>query len=190
VATLYVTEQRSIIRKTSDRLVVEKDDAVLLEVPCLKLEAVLIYGNVQVTTQALVEMLDHGIEMAIFSLSGQLRGQLTPPKAKNIPLRMRQYEASRDEGFCLRLARELVRAKIESSAAVMRRHRKNHPDAIPMADIAELDRAAERTDAPLLSMRSWEWKAPRRPPTSEPWPRWCRRRSASTAATAGRRAIR
>lgn len=92
---LYVTEQRSILRKTSDRLIVEKEGKVLMEVPCLKLDTVMIFGNVQVTTQALVEMLDHGIELAILSTSGQLRGQLTPPKAKNNVLRMKQYEASR-----------------------------------------------------------------------------------------------
>ena len=34
---VYVTEQRSIIRKTSDRLVVEKEGTVLMEIPCLKI---------------------------------------------------------------------------------------------------------------------------------------------------------
>jgi CRISPR/Cas system-associated endonuclease Cas1 len=81
--TLYLTEQNSIVRKTSDRLIVEKDHEVLLEIPCLKLDTVLIFGNVQVTTQALVEMLSHGIELAFLSMSGQLQSQLTPPKAKN-----------------------------------------------------------------------------------------------------------
>lgn len=143
---LYVTEQRAVIRKTSDRLVIEKNHKVLLEVPCLNLETVLIYGNVQVTTQALVEMLDHGIELAIFSLNGQLRGQLTPPKARNVPLRMRQYEVARSEAESLALARELVRAKIENSAAVLRRFRANHPEALPAAAVAEVERAAAGID--------------------------------------------
>jgi CRISP-associated protein Cas1 len=142
VATLYITEQNAIVRKTSDRLIVEKNREVLMEVPCLKLEAVLIYGNVQVTTQALVEMLDHGIELAIFSLGGKLRGQLTPPKAKNVPLRMKQYEASKSAPFCLRLAREIVAAKIRNSAAVLRRFRANHPGALPVSEIDDLERSA------------------------------------------------
>jgi CRISPR-associated protein Cas1 len=71
MATLFITEQGSLIRKTSDRLIVQKDDAVLLEIPCLKIETVLLYGNVQVTTQALAEMLDHGIELALLSRSGR-----------------------------------------------------------------------------------------------------------------------
>jgi len=82
MATLYLTEQNGIVRKTSDRLIVEKGHEVLLEVPCLKIEAVLIFGNVQVTTQALAELLEHGIELAFLSMSGQR----TPPKARNGPL--------------------------------------------------------------------------------------------------------
>jgi len=133
--TLYITEQNAWIRKTGDRLVVEKDDEVLLEIPCLKVDTVLLYGNVQFTTQALVEMLDHGIELALFSLSGRLRGQLTPPKAKNIVLRMGQYEKSRSAEFCLHFAREVVAAKIASSIAVLRRFRANHPTAFPGEDV-------------------------------------------------------
>lgn len=122
MAVLYLTEQGSIVRKTSDRLIVEKNHEVLLEVPCLKLETILIYGNVQVTTQALAELLDHGIELAYLSQSGRLRGQLTPPKAKNIPLRMRQYELARSEE-ALSLAKRLVSAKVANSSAVLRRLR-------------------------------------------------------------------
>jgi len=124
VATLYLTEQGSVLYKTSDRLVVEKHGEVLLEIPCLKLDAILIFGNVQVTTQALVELLDHGIELALLSLSGKLRGQLTPPKARNIPLRMRQYEVAHEEPARVDLAREVVLGKVLNSIAVLKRFRR------------------------------------------------------------------
>jgi CRISPR-associated protein Cas1 len=161
VATLFITEQQSFIRKTGDRLIVEKDGEVLLEIPCLKIETVLIYGNVQVTSQALAEMLDQGIELALLSRSGRLRGQLTPPKAKNMPLRMRQYELSGSEDFCLGLARSLVAAKIASSAAVLWRFQKNHPDSMPDSEIAEVERAAEGLEAvsTLDSLRGLEGTA-------------------------------
>ena len=138
---LYLTEQGSILRKTSDRLIVEKDHEVLLEVPCLKLDTVLIFGNVQVTTQALAEMLDHGIELAFLSRSGRLRGQLTPPKSKNLRLRMSQYEASRSEAFGLRLARTIVAAKIGNAAAVLRGFRRNLPEAASREEIHDLEAA-------------------------------------------------
>lgn len=161
MATLYVTEQNAILRKTGDRVVVAKDDQVLLEVPCLKLDTVLLYGNVQVTTQALAELLDHGIELALLTTAGRLRGQLTPPKAKNVPLRMRQYDLARDAGFCLSFAREVVRAKIANSLAVLRRFRRNHPEAFAPEALAELERAAGRVEtvATLDSLRGIEGSA-------------------------------
>ena len=57
MANLYLTEQNSILRKSGDRLIIEKDDAVLLEVQCHKIEAVLIFGNVQFTTQVMTSYL-------------------------------------------------------------------------------------------------------------------------------------
>jgi CRISP-associated protein Cas1 len=143
MANVYLTEQGAVLHKAGGRLVVEKDGAVLLEVLTRKIDAVLVFGNVQVTTQALAELLDQGIELALFSRSGKLRGQLTPPKARNIPLRMRQYELAHAEGPCMELAREVVRCKIANSAAVLRRFRRNHPEAIAPEAIDVLDRSLE-----------------------------------------------
>src|SRR4030067_2519704 len=67
LANLYLTEQNSILRKTGDRLIVQKDDNTLLDVQCHKIDAVLIFGNVQFTTQAVHELFEHGIEMAILT---------------------------------------------------------------------------------------------------------------------------
>ncbi|MFC1886271.1 hypothetical protein ACFLZM_04375 [Thermodesulfobacteriota bacterium] len=44
----------------------------------------MLFGNIQ-APQALCIMLEKGVELAFFSLSGQLLCQLTPPQPKNIP---------------------------------------------------------------------------------------------------------
>jgi len=159
--TLYVTEQNALIRKTGDRLVLEKDDVVLMEIPCMKLDTVMLYGNVQFTTQAVAEMLDHGIELALFTSRGRLRGQLTPPKAKNVILRMRQYELARDADFSLELSREIVVSKIESSVAFLRRFGANHPEVLESADLGEVAKMAEAAMGAesLESLRGFEGTA-------------------------------
>lgn len=147
MATLYLTEQGSMIRKTSDRLVVMKKREVLAEIPCAKLETIFLYGSVQVSTQALAELLDNGIELAFFTLKGRLRGQLTPPKAKNVVLRMKQYELVSDKQRCLIHAKELVAAKIANAAAVLRRYRKNDPEAVALESFQDLDAFQKRAGA-------------------------------------------
>lgn len=60
---------------------------------------------------ALTKLFEHGIELALLTRDGRLKGQLTPPKAKNVPLRMAQYRHHHDPRIALPLARTFVRGK-------------------------------------------------------------------------------
>jgi len=125
MAYLYLTEQGSILRKAGDRLLVEKDDTVLLDIPYHKLEAVLLFGNVQVTTQAMGELLEKGVNMSLFSSHGMYRGALTPPRGKNIDLRISQFQTFRDTDRALSIARGTVQAKIANGVAVLNLYRRH-----------------------------------------------------------------
>jgi len=126
MANLYLTEQNSILRKSGDRLIVQKDDETLLEVQCHKIDAVLIFGNVQFTTQAVHELFQHGIELAILTRTGKLIGQITSPTTKNITLRIQQFKKYEDNDFRLSLAKAIVTAKLKNSLAVIRLFSFNH----------------------------------------------------------------
>ncbi len=128
MANLYLTEQGAVLRKTGDRLIVEKDDTVLLDVQCHKIDAVLIFGNVQFTTQAVHELFEHGIEMALLTKTGKLIGQITSPVTKNINLRISQFNKYGDNDFKLTFAKKIVTGKINNSLQVMRWFSYNHPD--------------------------------------------------------------
>lgn len=128
MANLYLTEQGSVLRKKGDRLIVEKEKEVLLDVECHKIDAVLIFGNVQFTTQAVHELFQHGIELAILTRTGRLIGQITSPMTKNIELRVEQFKRYEDEGFKLTLSKSIVRGKIRNSLQVVRSFSYNHPE--------------------------------------------------------------
>jgi CRISPR-associated protein Cas1 len=127
MANLYLTEQNSILRKTGDRLIVQKQDEILLDVQCHKIDAVLIFGNVQFTTQAVYELFEHGIEMAILSRTGRLIGQITSPATKNIVLRLQQFKKYWDNEFRLKLSIEIVTGKITNCLDFIRHFSYNHP---------------------------------------------------------------
>ena len=128
MANLYLTEQNSILRKTGDRLIVQKDEEILLEVQCHKIDAVLIFGNVQFTTQAVHELFEHGIEMAILTRTGKLIGQITSPTPKNITLRLQQFKKYWDNDFKLILSKAIVAGKIKNGLRVIQLFSYNHPD--------------------------------------------------------------
>lgn len=154
--TLYLIEQNTTLRKTSDSLRLCKkpsslkksayvsQEEVLLELPCSDIDQVMIFGNVQVTTQALHELLEHGIEVSLFSFSGKLLGQVTPPKTKNINLRLDQFNKYNKKQFHLKIAKSIVTQKIYSIQKILREFHKNHPDAFDLQDISSLPEIIER----------------------------------------------
>ena len=147
MANLYLTEQGAVLRKSSDRLIVTKDKATLLEVPCHAIDAVLIFGNVQFTTAAVRELMEHNIEMALFTRRGKLLCQLTPPMGKNVPMRLAQYERARDPAFTLAFAKQVVTAKVRNGLTLVRQYAYNHPDADLQRALDELAGYTERIAA-------------------------------------------
>jgi len=138
---LYLTEQGSILRKKGDRLIVEKEKEVLLDVECHKIDAVLIFGNVQFTTQAVHELFQHGIELAILTRTGRLIGQITSPMTKNIELRVEQFKRYGDDAFKLSISKNIVKGKIINSLQVLRSFSYNHPEVDLKEEIEGLERA-------------------------------------------------
>jgi CRISPR-associated protein Cas1 len=145
MAYLYLVEQGSIVRKIGNRIVIEKDGAILLDRPYHKLEAVLLFGNIQITTQAMSELLDNGVRLDLLSRRGDLRGALTPSLGKNVPLRIAQFELHRDSVRSLAMARSIVDAKLANSAQVLETFGDRTEARGPVTEtaLAEIQRARE-----------------------------------------------
>ena len=144
MTTLYITEQGATLRKEANRLVVERDDVKLAEVHDFKVERVVIFGNIQITTQAMALLLDRGIDTAIVSQRGRLKGRLAPLASKNITLRLRQFERLSDKRFGLDLARATVSGKVANCLEILTKHQRNHPECDFTAHVAEMAAMRER----------------------------------------------
>ena len=147
VAFLYLTEQGSVLRKSGDRVLVEKEGHILLDLPYHKLESVLVFGNVQITTQALTELMDAGISVSFLSRAGRYRGSVRMPEGKDIPLRMEQFRRFCDPAAALELAKAQVVAKLLNSADVL----KTRSTGAPPVGAGQLEHlAGEAQKAPAI----------------------------------------
>lgn len=149
------------MRKEQNRLVVERDGRVVASLHEFKLDRVVLFGNVQVTTQAMTLLMDKGIDTAFVSLGGRLRGRLVPLASKNVTLRLTQFERYRDRAYALGVARAIVAAKIGNCLQVLARYRRYRPErsiATETAELNELLKKAERT-ASVESLRGIEGQA-------------------------------
>ncbi len=104
-----------------------------------------VYGNVQISTQAIRALLEHGIPLAFFSYGGWFLGRSSGMEPKNVELRMAQHRRAADPEFCLRMARGIVVGKIKNCRTMLRR---NHaqPDAAVLFELEQLARKAAEAE--------------------------------------------
>lgn len=140
---IYVKEQGSVVRKRAGRILVEKDGQCLLEVPLRQTESLAVFGNVQVTTQALSELLERNIPVALYSRHGRLKGHVLPEASRNLELRLAQYRVALDPAASLAIARRLVQAKLLNQAIIVEEHLTNHPSPALHAAAGRIRRDAE-----------------------------------------------
>jgi CRISPR-associated protein Cas1 len=134
--TLYVTEPGSRIEKDHGRLVVTKDDEVLLTVPLVHVTEVVLMSAAGATTPALLALLDQGVSVSLVTTQGKLRGRLIAAEARNLPLRHKQYAASSSDKFAREVSRAIVLGKLKNCRTLARRLGRGRRPVAPDLDLA------------------------------------------------------
>lgn len=125
---LYVQEQGASIGRKGDRLQVRAPLGItLVEAKLMELCHVCVFGNVQVTTQALSALFDRQLPVVYFSSGGWFRGLAMGLPGKNIEARRRQFAAAADTGVCLDLARRFTAGKLANQRTLLRRNAASPP---------------------------------------------------------------
>lgn len=150
--TLYILEPDTRLEKEYGRLLVTREDEVLLRLPINNVNAVVLVGTAGVTSQALQALLAQKTPLFLVRRDGDLLGQLTPPAGFNLPLRQAQYRRNDEPVFALALAREIVAGKIHNQAVLVKRLSRRRgwgqiSDAFETAEVSA--RACDRLDSLL-----------------------------------------
>ncbi|MBI4870326.1 MAG: CRISPR-associated endonuclease Cas1 [Candidatus Riflebacteria bacterium] len=120
--SLYVVEQGAHVHRVAGRLLVrDSRGAVLQDVPLFRLERVLLFGSVEVTSSAFVHLAREGIDLVYLTKQGRFLARGCPLGVLATETRFAQYKLALDEKRKLELARKLVAAKIGNSRVVLRR---------------------------------------------------------------------
>jgi CRISPR-associated protein Cas1 len=129
-------------------LQVKDRDKLIEEVRMRDVSHVALFGNIQISTQAIQSLCEQEIPVTYFSMGGWFYGITRGLGLKNVFLRMEQFRLARDEAACLSLARQFVHGKIRNHRTLLMRNHLEPPEPI----IMKLKRASE--DA--LAARSLE----------------------------------
>jgi CRISPR-associated protein Cas1 len=120
-------------------LVVKEKDRVIEEVRMRDVSHVALFGNVQISTQAIQSLCEQEVPVTYFSMGGWFYGITRGHALKNVFLRMEQFRLARDEATCLSLARQFVHGKIRNHRTLLMRNHLEPPEVI----IGKLKRASE-----------------------------------------------
>ncbi len=120
-------------------LQVKEKDRLIEEVRMRDVSHVALFGNIQISTQAVQTLCEQEIPVTYFSMGGWFYGITRGHTMKNVFLRMEQFRLARDEMTCLTLARQFVHGKIRNHRTLLMRNHLEPPEAI----IGKLKRASE-----------------------------------------------
>ena len=147
---LYVTEPGTVVGIDGGRLTVSKYREVLASVRLLDAQHLCLYGNVQITAQAMRELFSRDVDVFHFTGGGWLLGLTTGLPSKNVMLRIRQMSAAARGD--LDAPRQMIAGKIRNCRVLLRRNAPS-PDVMErrMAQLGALAAQAEKaSDAASL----------------------------------------
>jgi CRISP-associated protein Cas1 len=115
--TLHVMSNRAHVGRSGESLLVTAEDEdrqpVKQRVPTEEIDAVVIHGFGQISTQAIHLCATRGIPVQWMTLGGRFTAGTTSSPGR-VQQRIRQFAALSDETIRLRLAKQLVHAKVET----------------------------------------------------------------------------
>lgn len=120
-------------------LTVKDKDTLVEEVRMRDVSHVALFGNIQISTQAVQSLCEQEVPITYFSMGGWFYGITRGHTMKNVFLRMEQFRLARDEKTCLALARRFVHGKIRNHRTLLMRNHFEPADGV----IAKLKRASE-----------------------------------------------
>lgn len=186
---LVVQTSGAQIGQRGEQIVVSVKREEVRKLPSQQVRAIYCFGAVQMTAQAIASCLELGIDVAWFSPAGRYIGSLQGLPASGVDARRGQYRLFELPGVRLRLAREIIRAKIHNQRVMLMRNgdvpdrvlalQANFRDATESAtDLGELlgiEGAAaamyfEQFDSMLKERVAWhfDWRGRNRRPPRDP----------------------
>jgi CRISPR-associated protein Cas1 len=121
LTSLYITDHRARISARHGSLLVVNGDGSRSRVPLEALEAVVLVGHAQMTSEAIAACATRHVRVASLQGNGKVRYVLGGGLSGNVHLRLAQYRAAQEPERCLGIARWIVAGKLQNARRMLRR---------------------------------------------------------------------
>src|SRR5215208_6412954 len=118
---LYVQAPEAVLRLDHDAVRVEVERELRLRAPLIRIGAIVMFGQVSVTTALLQRCAEDGRSVVWLDRRGRFRARVGGLTRGNVLLRRAQHLALSDQVRTTTIARQIVAAKIQNSRGVLLR---------------------------------------------------------------------
>lgn len=150
LSTLYATSQGTVLRLDHDTVRVIVDRETRARLPLVRLQSIIAFGQVTVTTPLIHRCAEDGREIAWLTTHGRFRARITGSATGNVLLRRAQHQALDNPDQTAKLARQFVAAKVQNTRTLILRAARDANEVIAenhlrataqlLADLLELIR--------------------------------------------------
>ena len=187
--SLYISEQGSLLRSKGNRIRVELPDKSTFSIGYERLNNVIIFGRVGMTTPVMQQLVRQGIDLTLLSQTGGYFGRLEGLNSGNPFLRAAQYQRARSPQKRLAISKIIVEAKISNQRVLAMKYLRryelhNAPSIIRLQSLRKRIHDAENLQSLMgfegISARDyfqtlrvlvgpeWNFEARRRRPPPDP----------------------
>ena len=131
--TLYITSDKAFVRKERETFVVEITDEdgnsnKAFQAPIHSIENIVCFGFKALTPQLMAFCAENNVGISYLTEQGKFLARVYGAQKGNVLLRKAQYAISENEFESLKLARNIIAAKVSNYRHILQRHQRNHPD--------------------------------------------------------------
>lgn len=124
--TLYVTTPNAYLSKDGTNVVVSVEQVERFRIPVHNIESIVIFSYMGASPGLMKLCADSGVSLTFLSPSGKYIGRFKGHTTGNILLRKRQHELWHDEAFKLKIAKDIIAAKVYNSRNILLRFVRDH----------------------------------------------------------------
>ena len=118
---VYITEEGARIQKKGGKFMVGRNLEVMFEIPEEVLEGLVIIDSVQVSSGAMVALLQNGTPVTWLSQTGKFFGRLESTQHVNV-FRQQKQVLLQESPFSLAMSRKVIAAKAHNQLTLLRRY--------------------------------------------------------------------
>jgi CRISPR-associated protein Cas1 len=139
---VYVVGQGNTVRKRGERLEIWSREGKVSEARIMETSQLSLYGGVEITTPAMVELMQRGVPIIHYTHGGWFQGISQGMTHKNVELRMKQFQCATTPRKALAIASCMISGKIKNCRTLLRRNDSGAPREL-LALMAKLAKDAE-----------------------------------------------